>query len=113
MVGASRPYPVRAYRKEGEITLSLVKKPQMTEEKLAANRRHQKLTQGSVRAEIVPTHPHVRLMRRMQDSNLREVRRATHLLLELQRQEGRMEAWEKGDRKKGRSLPRYSRNKRG
>ena len=34
-------------------------------------------------AEIAPTHPNARLMRRMQDSNFREVRRVTNLLLKL------------------------------
>ena len=36
-------------------------------------------------AEIAPTHPNARLMRRMQDSNFREVRRVTNLLLKLKR----------------------------
>jgi hypothetical protein len=43
-------------------------------------------------AEIAPTHPTARLMRRMQDSNFREVRRLTNLLLKLKRHEHRMEA---------------------
>jgi hypothetical protein len=46
-------------------------------------------------AEIAPTHPHARLMRRMQDSNFREVRRVTNLLLKLKRHQRRMEALEK------------------
>jgi hypothetical protein len=37
-------------------------------------------------AEIAPTHPNARLMRRMQDSNFREVRRVTNLLLKIKRQ---------------------------
>ena len=45
-------------------------------------------------AEIAPTHPNARLMRRMQDSNFREVRRITNLLLKLKRNQRRMEAWE-------------------
>ncbi len=36
-------------------------------------------------AEIAPTHPNARIMRRMQDSNLREVRRLTNLLLRIKR----------------------------
>jgi hypothetical protein len=36
-------------------------------------------------AEIAPTHPHARRMRRMQDSNFREVRRLTTLLLTIKR----------------------------
>jgi hypothetical protein len=36
-------------------------------------------------AEIAPTHPNARLMRRMQDSNFREVRRVTNLLLKIKR----------------------------
>jgi len=35
-------------------------------------------------------------MRRMQDSNFREVRRVTNLLLKLKRHERRMEALEQG-----------------
>ena len=36
-------------------------------------------------ADIAPTHPNARIMRRMQDSNLREVRRLTNLLLRIKR----------------------------
>ena len=46
-------------------------------------------------AEIAPTHPNARLMRRMQDSNFREVRRLTNLLLKIKRYERQMEALEK------------------
>ncbi len=52
-------------------------------------------------AEIAPTHPNARLMRRMQDSNFREVRRVTNLLLKLKRHQRRMEALEKDDEKDG------------
>jgi hypothetical protein len=45
-------------------------------------------------AEIAPTHPDARLMRRMQDSNLREVRRLTNLLLRIKRYERQREASE-------------------
>jgi hypothetical protein len=45
-------------------------------------------------AEIAPTHPNARLMRRMQDSNFREVRRLTNLLLKLKRNQRKMEALE-------------------
>jgi hypothetical protein len=45
-------------------------------------------------AEIAPTHPNARLMRRMQDSNFREVRRITNLLLKLKRNQRKIEAWE-------------------
>jgi hypothetical protein len=44
-------------------------------------------------AEIAPTHPNAKLMRRMQDSNFREVRRITNLLLKLKRNQRKMEAW--------------------
>jgi hypothetical protein len=44
-------------------------------------------------AEIAPTHPNAQLMRRMQDSNFREVRRVTSLLLKLKRHEHRMKLW--------------------
>jgi hypothetical protein len=45
-------------------------------------------------AEIAPTHPNSKLMRRMQDSNFREARRITNLLLKLKGNERRMEALE-------------------
>jgi hypothetical protein len=45
-------------------------------------------------AEIAPTHPDARLMRRMQDSNFREVRRLTNLLLKIKRYERQREALE-------------------
>ena len=61
-------------------------------------------------AEIAPTHPNARLMRRMQDSNFREVRRVTNLLLKLKRHELRMEALAKDVLKRqGSSLSRYIR----
>jgi hypothetical protein len=37
-------------------------------------------------AETAPTHPNARLSRRMQDSNFREVRKVTGLLLKIKRQ---------------------------
>ena len=43
-------------------------------------------------AEIAPTHPNAGLMRRMQNSAFREVRRVTNLLLKLKRHERRMES---------------------
>jgi hypothetical protein len=45
-------------------------------------------------AEIAPTHSNARVMRRMQDSNLREVRWLTNLLLRIKRYERQMEALE-------------------
>jgi hypothetical protein len=42
-------------------------------------------------AEIAPTHPNARLMRGMQDSNLKEVRRLTNLLLKIKRYEAQRE----------------------
>jgi hypothetical protein len=44
-------------------------------------------------AEIAPNHPEARLMRQMQDSNLREVRRLTNLLLKIKCYERRKEAF--------------------
>jgi hypothetical protein len=46
-------------------------------------------------AEIAPTHPNARVMRRMQESNLREVRRLTNLLLRIKRYERQMAVLEK------------------
>jgi hypothetical protein len=51
-------------------------------------------------AEIAPTHPDSRLMRRMQDSNFREVRRLTNLLLKLKRSERRTEDSQKAEDEK-------------
>jgi hypothetical protein len=48
-------------------------------------------------AEIAPTHPNARLMRGMQDSNSREVRRVTNLLLKLKRYERKMRALDEKD----------------
>ncbi len=48
-------------------------------------------------AEIAPTHPNARLMRRMQDSNFREARRIINLLLKLKRHERKMKALEQDD----------------
>jgi hypothetical protein len=48
-------------------------------------------------AEIAPTHPNARLMRRMQDSNFREVRRVTNMLLKLKRHELKVKALEPND----------------
>ncbi len=71
--------------------MSLIRKHEMTEKQLAANHRSQKLARGlspsDRAAEIAPTHPNARLMRRMQDSNFREVRRLTNLLLKTKRYE--------------------------
>jgi len=53
-------------------------------------------------AEIAPTHPNARLMRKMQDFNFREVRRVTNLLLKLKRYERQREVLEKGDEKPAR-----------
>jgi hypothetical protein len=46
-------------------------------------------------AEIAPTHPNAMLMRRIQDSNFREIRRLTNLLLKIKRYERQMEKSEK------------------
>ena len=43
---------------------------------------------------IAPSHVDALLMRRVQDANLREVRRLTSLLLKIQRREGKLEASE-------------------
>jgi hypothetical protein len=59
-------------------------------------------------AEIAPTHPNARVMRRMQDSNLREARRLTNLLLRIKRYERQMAALEKT-----RAFPRSIRKKGG
>ena len=48
-------------------------------------------------AEIAPSHADALLMRRMQDANMREVRRLTNLLLKIKRRERKTEALEAGD----------------
>jgi hypothetical protein len=45
-------------------------------------------------AEIAPTEPNTSLMRRMQDSNFRQMWRVTNLLLKVKRQAQEEEAWE-------------------
>jgi hypothetical protein len=66
--------------------MSLLRNREMTEKKLAAIRRNQTLSHGPVTDEgRVRTHPNARLLRRMQDSNVREVQRLTNLLLKLER----------------------------
>jgi len=45
-------------------------------------------------AEITPTHRNATLMRRMEDSNFRQVARVTSLLMKMKRQERQMEALE-------------------
>jgi hypothetical protein len=80
--------------------MSLVKSPKITTRKLAAIRLSQKLSHGPATlqespmgpspyeraAEIAPAHRNSLLMRRMQDSNFREVWRVTNLLLKVKRQ---------------------------
>jgi hypothetical protein len=63
-------------------------------------------------AEIAPTHPNARLMRRMQDSCFREARRVTNLLLKLKRHELRMEGLRKRAEKQAPVSRDVSENKR-
>ena len=57
-------------------------------------------------AEIAPTHPNAMLMRRIQDSYFREVRRVTNLLLKLKRFEVKMATlqgnWDENEAEEGR-----------
>jgi hypothetical protein len=62
-------------------------------------------------AEIALTHPGARLLRGMQESYFREVRRITNLLLKLKRHERRMQKWEEKDDENDRSLSRDVREK--
>jgi hypothetical protein len=48
-------------------------------------------------AEIAPAHADALLIRRMQDANMREVRRLTNLLLKIKRREPKLEAPPAGD----------------
>jgi hypothetical protein len=94
----------------------------MPARKLAANRQNQKLSNGLATlqeslmgpspyeraAEIAPTHRNTLLMRRMQDSNFREVWRVSNLLLKVKRQareEGSRESpsrsWNVGEKTAG------------
>jgi hypothetical protein len=80
--------------------MSLVKKHAMTEKKLAANWQNQQLCNGPVkderreriRAAVLRFGFNARAMRRMQDSNLREVRRLSNLLLKIDHYERQMES---------------------
>jgi hypothetical protein len=88
--------------------MSLVKSPKMTPRKLAAIRPSLKLSHSPVTlqeslmgpspyeraAEIAPTQRNAALMRRMQDSNFRQVVGLTSLLMRMKRQERQMEALE-------------------
>jgi hypothetical protein len=88
--------------------MSLVKSPKMTPRKLAAIRPSLKLSHGPVTlqeslmgpspyeraAEIAPTQRNAALMRRMQDSNFRQVVGLTSLLMRMKRQERQMEGLE-------------------
>lgn len=49
-------------------------------------------------AEVAPNHGEALLMRRLQDSNMREVRRLTNMLLKMKRREPKSEASEAGTR---------------
>jgi hypothetical protein len=49
-------------------------------------------------AEIAPTQPNALLLRRMQDSQLREVRRLTNMLMKIKRYERRMAAIEEDEK---------------
>ncbi len=62
-------------------------------------------------AEIAPTHPNAGLMRRMQNTCFREVRRVTNLLLKLKRHELRMERLGKRAENQGRVSRDISDNK--
>jgi hypothetical protein len=64
-------------------------------------------------AEIAPIHPNARVMRRMQETNLREVRRLTNLLLRLKRFEHQMGAFKKDSENRDICLPISSRKKMG
>jgi hypothetical protein len=64
-------------------------------------------------AEIAPTHPNARVMRRMLESNLREVRRLTNLLLRIKRFEHQMRNLEKDDKNRDICFPGSFRKKRG
>jgi hypothetical protein len=72
--------------------MSLVKSPKMAGGKVAANRQNQSLCHGP---DGGGARTHARLMWRMQDSSLREVRWFTNLLLNNNRYEGQSEALEK------------------
>jgi len=70
----------------------------LTRQMQACNTQRKALLKESVKgpspyeraAEMTPTHPHALLMRRLQDSYFREVRRCTNLLLKLKHHERKM-----------------------
>ncbi|MFZ0959575.1 MAG: hypothetical protein WAO35_01620 [Terriglobia bacterium] len=66
-------------------------------------------------AEIAPTHRNAPLVRRMQDSNFRELRRVTNLLLKIQRRQrqvGGVEQQGENPGSAGRKLSRHGRENR-
>jgi hypothetical protein len=51
------------------------------------------MTEKNLAARMAPNDENVLLMRRMQDSNFRQVWRVTNLLLKIKRQAREEEAW--------------------
>ena len=81
--------------------MSLVKSPRMTEKNLAAHPLNGRKSRGpatpggKARSVLMaPKDPNAPLMRRMQDSNFRDVWRITNLLLKIKRHERQMEGLE-------------------
>lgn len=64
-------------------------------------------------AEIAPDHPQAELMRKMQESNLREVRRLTTLLMKVKRFERQSEGLARRSARSKRIYPLSAKSKRG
>ena len=57
-----------------------------------------------IAAEIAPNHAEALLTRRLQDANMREVRRLTNMLLKMKRRESKLAALPAGDSSLGRDV---------
>jgi hypothetical protein len=77
--------------------MSLVKKPIVSEKKIAAHRENGSLSHGPRTAEVALANSEAWRARRRQESNLREVRRLINLLLKIQRQQRPREPMEPRD----------------
>jgi hypothetical protein len=88
-------------RATGEVSRSLIQKPEMTEKDLTAHQLNDRKSRGPATpagkprsALMAPQDENALLMRRMEGSDFRQVSRATSLLMRMKPQERQMEALE-------------------
>jgi hypothetical protein len=77
---------------KGQVEACEAQRTELLKQSLAAPSRYE------MAAGIAPPHAEALLMRRVQDANMRDVRRLTNLLLKLQKREGRVRVLETTDR---------------